>query len=40
MSLRAQFNLLIAVLISVFVGVLFTQQIRDTRDSVREESLR
>ena len=37
MSLRAQFNLLIAVLISVFVGVLFTQQIRDTRDSVREE---
>jgi two-component system sensor histidine kinase UhpB len=36
-SLRAQFNLLIAVLISVFVGVLLMQQIRDTRDSVREE---
>ena len=37
MSLRAQFNLLIAVLIAVFVGVLFAQQIRDTRESVREE---
>lgn len=37
MSLRAQFNLLIAVLIAVFVGVLFVQQIRGTRESVREE---
>lgn len=37
MSLRLQINLLIAVLIAIFVGVLFAIQVNDTRNSVREE---
>ena len=37
MSLRLQINLLIAVLIAVFVGVVFAFEVISTRNSVREE---
>jgi two-component system sensor histidine kinase UhpB len=37
LSLRLQINLLIASLIAIFIGVLFAFQIKDTRNSVREE---
>jgi two-component system sensor histidine kinase UhpB len=36
-SLRLQINLLIAVLMTLFIGTLVYQQIEDTRSSVREE---
>jgi two-component system sensor histidine kinase UhpB len=37
MSLRLQINLIIAVLMSLFIGTVVYQQIQDTRSSVREE---
>ena len=37
MSLRLQINLLIAVLMTLFIGTLVYQQVEDTRSSVREE---
>jgi len=37
MSLRTQINLIIAALMAVFTGVLISQQVHDTRASVREE---
>ena len=37
MSLRLQINLIIAVLMTLFIGTLVYQQIEDTRSSVREE---
>jgi two-component system sensor histidine kinase UhpB len=36
-SLRLQINLIIAVLMSLFIGTVVYQQIQDTRSSVREE---
>jgi len=36
-SLRLQINLIIAVLMSLFIGTVVYQQIQDTRNSVREE---
>jgi two-component system sensor histidine kinase UhpB len=37
MSLRLQINLIIAVLMSLFIGTVIYQQFQDTRSSVREE---
>ena len=37
MSLRLQINLIIAVLMSLFIGTVVYQQMQDTRSSVREE---
>ncbi len=37
MSLRLQINLIIAVLMTLFIGTLVYQQVEDTRSSVREE---
>jgi two-component system, NarL family, sensor histidine kinase UhpB len=37
MSLRLQINLIIAVLMSLFIGTVVYQQVQDTRSSVREE---
>ncbi len=37
MSLRLQINLIIAVLMSLFIGTVVYQQFQDTRSSVREE---
>ena len=37
MSLRLQINLIIAALMSLFIGTVIYQQIQDTRSSVREE---
>jgi membrane protein implicated in regulation of membrane protease activity len=36
-SLRLQINLIIAVLMSLFIGTVVYQQVQDTRSSVREE---
>ena len=36
-SLRLQINLIIAVMMTLFIGTLVYQQIEDTRSSVREE---
>ncbi len=38
MSLRLQINLIIAVMMTLFIGTLVYQQIEDTRSSVREET--
>jgi two-component system, NarL family, sensor histidine kinase UhpB len=37
MSLRLQINLIIAVMMTLFIGTLVYQQVEDTRSSVREE---
>ncbi len=38
MSLRLQINLIIAVMMTLFIGTLVYQQLEDTRSSVREET--
>ena len=37
MSLRLQINLIIALMMTLFIGTLVYQQLEDTRSSVREE---